>query len=275
MSEGLFKAEYLKAGWMYEDCLIWVFSHWPRATLTDIFAFSDHNAAKQYMRAFLYETYADYSDRPLHYAQKLDGVIWLVMLQHMDNFPFPIWFGVLERVRNHLGRAIDHQESKFRSVANESEARYWFDRREYEYWVIENTLNCPIEGNEQRIETLARNEQEKLERARRRTLGAPYQNRANIPGDHRETEWLAILAWYGNRCLKCGATTDLCRDHIIPVTWDDATNSYENIQPLCRTCNTQKLNRNKADYRPYPPPSTSEALVDWYNITHAESEAHE
>lgn len=275
MSYEFFKKRFQEASWMYEDCVHWIASQWPRATLVDIFALTDRYAARIYMRAFLYETYADYSDKPLHYALWLDDVLFLEMLPHLDSLPFPVWFENINHTRNHLRRAIDYRNSNSHSVVDVGEARYWFDRQVYELWASENALGCPVEGHDKQIEMLTQSELARQERARSRKLGAPYHNRANVPGEHRDMEWNAILAWYGNRCLKCGSTTELCRDHIIPVTWDGATNSYDNIQPLCRTCNTQKLNRNKTDYRPYPLPSTKEALIDWYKSTHAESEATE
>lgn len=40
-------------------------------------------------------------------------------------------------------------------------------------------------------------------------------------------------------CLKCGAKTDLTIDHIIPVA-DGGSNSHDNLQCLCRKCNSIK-----------------------------------
>lgn len=43
----------------------------------------------------------------------------------------------------------------------------------------------------------------------------------------------------GNVCLKCKSPYDLTVDHIIPVSKGGAT-TLDNLQTLCRTCNSQK-----------------------------------
>lgn len=63
--------------------------------------------------------------------------------------------------------------------------------------------------------------------------------------------WPTILTHYGNACLSCGATADLCFDHVVPLSAGGA-NALSNGQPLCRACNTFKGRcpvPNK-DYRP-------------------------
>lgn len=58
---------------------------------------------------------------------------------------------------------------------------------------------------------------------------------------------------YGNRCLRCGVhetyVGGLTVDHVIPLSWEESSNSIKNIQPLCARCNSIKGNRNKNDYR--------------------------
>jgi 5-methylcytosine-specific restriction endonuclease McrA len=43
----------------------------------------------------------------------------------------------------------------------------------------------------------------------------------------------------GYRCLRCGSPDDLTLDHIHPWVLGGA-NSAENLQTLCRTCNSSK-----------------------------------
>ena len=44
------------------------------------------------------------------------------------------------------------------------------------------------------------------------------------------------------RCKHCGAHIDLCADHIKPESWGGET-TLENLQTLCRSCNSKKNNR--------------------------------
>lgn len=41
------------------------------------------------------------------------------------------------------------------------------------------------------------------------------------------------------RCVKCGSHEDLAVDHILPVA-EGGTNDRENLQTLCRSCNSRK-----------------------------------
>ena len=43
-------------------------------------------------------------------------------------------------------------------------------------------------------------------------------------------------------CKHCGAHIDLCADHIKPESWGGET-TLENLQTLCRSCNSKKNNR--------------------------------
>ena len=44
------------------------------------------------------------------------------------------------------------------------------------------------------------------------------------------------------RCKHCGTHLDLCADHIKPESWGGET-TLENLQTLCRSCNSKKNNR--------------------------------
>lgn|SRR5690606_9191076 len=53
-------------------------------------------------------------------------------------------------------------------------------------------------------------------------------------------DWQRILDTYGHRCLRCGRDdVPLEADHVIPVALG-GTSDPENIQPLCKPCNTSK-----------------------------------
>ena len=81
-----------------------------------------------------------------------------------------------------------------------------------------------------------------------------YKNRsrrlmeARKKGTHTQEEWIQMLEYYGNSCVKCGSTgSNIVKDHIIPI-YQGGSDSILNIQPLCQSCNSSKGPENK-DYR--------------------------
>lgn len=72
---------------------------------------------------------------------------------------------------------------------------------------------------------------------------------SGLPGSHTLEDWKALCAKFQHRCVCCGASGKLTRDHIIPVTHPESSEWIENIQPLCRSCNAKKSNRDIVDYR--------------------------
>lgn len=55
-------------------------------------------------------------------------------------------------------------------------------------------------------------------------------------------EWVAICARHDWRCAICGHRTRLTVDHIIPIS-RGGSNWPWNIQPACRSCNSQKSDK--------------------------------
>lgn len=65
-------------------------------------------------------------------------------------------------------------------------------------------------------------------------------------------EWKKMCDYYGNKCLRCGRDdVKLTQDHVIPLKLG-GQNAIENIQPLCKSCNSSK-NSNYIDYRKSEP----------------------
>ena len=58
-------------------------------------------------------------------------------------------------------------------------------------------------------------------------------------GSFSNIEWERLCAKYDYKCLCCGRKKILTVDHIIPVILG-GSNSIDNIQPLCRSCNCKK-----------------------------------
>lgn len=67
-------------------------------------------------------------------------------------------------------------------------------------------------------------------------------------GKHTEVEWLALCQLYNGCCLACKRKAKLTKDHIIPVV-NGGTDAIDNIQPLCKRCNSRKGTKT-IDYRP-------------------------
>lgn len=67
-------------------------------------------------------------------------------------------------------------------------------------------------------------------------------------GSYTSREWLDLCDRYENRCLACGSMEKLEADHVIPLALG-GSNSIDNIQPLCHSCNAKKYTKT-VDYRP-------------------------
>ncbi len=79
-----------------------------------------------------------------------------------------------------------------------------------------------------------------VRRARKRQAGGTYTL----------AEWKLLCDKYNHTCLCCGRQEPeikLTVDHIIPII-RGGTNSIENIQPLCKSCNSSKQAK-AVDYR--------------------------
>ena len=68
-----------------------------------------------------------------------------------------------------------------------------------------------------------------------------YYKSKNSGGTHTLEEWEELKEKFNYRCAKCGETRKLTRDHIIPLS-KDGRSDIQNIQPLCRPCNSRKFN---------------------------------
>jgi hypothetical protein len=73
-------------------------------------------------------------------------------------------------------------------------------------------------------------------------------------GFYQTTEWIVlrqrVLDHYGSVCMKCGGTDTPSVDHIKPRSLFPALElEFDNMQVLCKPCNSGKSNRHETDYR--------------------------
>ncbi len=71
---------------------------------------------------------------------------------------------------------------------------------------------------------------------------------ARSRGTHTDDEWSAMLVACAHKCVRCGSDEPLTKDHIIPV-YQGGSDSIDNLQPLCRSCNSAK-GPDDTDLRP-------------------------
>lgn len=57
---------------------------------------------------------------------------------------------------------------------------------------------------------------------------------------HTNEEWSQMVSFFDHTCVRCGAReTELVQDHIVPL-YQGGCDGIQNIQPLCRRCNSSK-----------------------------------
>lgn len=113
----------------------------------------------------------------------------------------------------------------------------WFQR-----WRKDNPLVCyPRTDRKKRRIELQQGYKKRNPEVYKATRYKDKLRRRCAQGSHTEAEWQEVLAKHDHKCA-CGATEDLTRDHIIPIS-KGGTNFIENIQPLCRSCNSRKSNK--------------------------------
>lgn len=66
-----------------------------------------------------------------------------------------------------------------------------------------------------------------------------YARESGAVGSHTLDEWNNLKNSYGNKCAYCKEEKQLTKDHIIPLS-KGGSDYIENIQPLCRNCNSKK-----------------------------------
>lgn len=66
-----------------------------------------------------------------------------------------------------------------------------------------------------------------------------YARERNAEGSHTLEEWQILKIKFNYKCAICGGKKPLTKDHIVPLS-KGGTDHIQNIQPLCRNCNSRK-----------------------------------
>lgn len=69
-----------------------------------------------------------------------------------------------------------------------------------------------------------------------------YAREKGAIGSHTLKQWIELKQSYGDICAFCKEHKSLSKDHIIPLS-KGGSDFIENIQPLCRNCNSKKNNK--------------------------------
>lgn len=66
-----------------------------------------------------------------------------------------------------------------------------------------------------------------------------YAREKDAKGNHTLEQWEALKQEFDNKCAFCRKEEKLTKDHIIPLS-ENGTDYIDNIQPLCKSCNSRK-----------------------------------
>lgn len=72
------------------------------------------------------------------------------------------------------------------------------------------------------------------------------EKEARLKGTHTKQEWDDMVSFFKNTCAICFKRGNVTKDHIIPI-YHGGSDSIENLQPLCKSCNSGKM--DCCDYR--------------------------
>lgn len=62
---------------------------------------------------------------------------------------------------------------------------------------------------------------------------------ARAKATHSIEQWIALIAEFGQRCVRCATPGKVTKDHIVPL-FLGGSDGIDNLQPLCLMCNSTK-----------------------------------
>ena len=98
------------------------------------------------------------------------------------------------------------------------------------------------EKNKERMNELHRLWVSKNKESARQIDRKQYARRKKAKGNFTLKEWEEVKKKHGYRCAICKKMKKLTVDHIIPLS-KNGTNYIQNIQSLCKNCNSSKNNK--------------------------------
>jgi hypothetical protein len=136
--------------------------------------------------------------------------------------------------RDDFARTMSSQLQYPAKMLEIGERRYWMFQDKF-YWDNEDLTAEQVYAL---LVTQQQRRRRQIETAQQIVAvgSEPRSNqRTAIPDDVKHLVWIRD----GGRCRKCGATSELQFDHIIPIALG-GSNSAENVQILCGPCNRRK-----------------------------------
>jgi 5-methylcytosine-specific restriction endonuclease McrA len=136
-------------------------------------------------------------------------------------------------------------------LCNAERAKRWYDANPEKRKANDKRWR---EANPEKVKAYVKRWQEANPEKRAALDHARRTRVAGNGGRYTAQEWKDLCNHYGNRCLSCGRTdVKLTVDHVIPLKLG-GVNTIENLQPLCKNCNSSK-GASHRDYRPILQPA--------------------
>lgn len=147
-----------------------------------------------------------------------------------------------ERVEENRRNWRRNNPEKVRAQSAREHAARREEEKEYsKKWRLSN----PEKVKAQRDKYWTENHDKAIEKTHRRRARI-----AGNGGDYTAKEWKDLVDLYENKCLCCGRNdVKITVDHIVPISVG-GSNNIDNIQPLCKSCNSTK-GAKVIDYRPH------------------------